>query len=370
MIKLNYKLIFYLIILLAIVIRTYFVFFTNFGWYGCDSNMYLKMGKAILDGNPISYFPNGYPLIAALVTLIFGIYTPTVLVIINIAVQVLTLFLAERILSHFGFGEKVKLIVVFLIAFYPDQLSRVRFIMTEPITVFLMMLTIYIFIKRKYYLTGFLSYLVYTFRPSLILFAPLIIIYQLYKKNKSSAGKIALGFSIGIILFALTDGLGLTAPLSSSTQNLLVAIHSHGYDIDFSMDNFTQDEIAHPIKTYLNFVVSHPIEYLEQRALVLWSLWGPYVPTELGIFANILHGLRFPFFIGAIITFIFRKQFENQKELIFILFLPVLSITAVHIMFFANQRHTFAAEPFVIILTVIGLNGLFFRDHLTKKIKD
>lgn len=356
MTNLNYRTIFYLILLLAIVIRIYFVFFTNFGWYGCDSTMYLKMGTAILDGNPISYFPNGYPLLTALVSLIFGINTPAVLVIINILVQILTLIIVERILSHFKLDEKVKLISVFLIAFYPDQLSRVRFIMTEPITVFLMMLTIYLFFKRNYYLTGFVSYLTYTFRPALILFAPLVIIYQLYKGNRSDAVRIAMGFGLGILLFVLTDFAGLTAPLGSSTQNLLVAVNSYGYNIDFAMYNFSQTQIAHPLKTYINFALSHPLEYLVQRALVLWSLWGPYVPTELGLFANILHGLRFPFFVGAFITFLLRKRFENQKELILLLFLPVISLTAVHIMFFANQRHTFTAEPFVIMLSVIGLD--------------
>ena len=76
MIKLSYQSICYLIFLLAIVIRIYFVFFTNFGWYGCDSEMYLKMGRAILDGKPISYFPNGYPLLVALVNSFSGFYTP------------------------------------------------------------------------------------------------------------------------------------------------------------------------------------------------------------------------------------------------------------------------------------------------------
>ena len=367
MLRLHYKSIFYLIILIALLIRVYFVFFTNFGWYGCDSEMYLKMGQAILDGKPISYFPNGYPLLVALVNLFSGYYTPTVLVIINIAAQILTLFIAERILLYFDLSDRIKIAAILLLAFYPDQLSRVRFIMTEPLSVLLMMLSIYLFLEKKYYLTGFLSYIVYAFRPSLLLFAPFVIIYQLYKKHVQSAFRLALGFAIGIALFLLSDASGLTAPLGSTTQNLLVAVNSSGYNIDFAMYNFTKEQIDHPVKTYLNFVGSHPLEYLKQRVLVLWSLWGPYVPTELGIFANVLHGLRFPFFIGAVITFLARKRFGVYKELIFILFLPVLSLTIVQLIFFANQRHTFAAEPFVIMLSVIGMAHFLARDF---KIKD
>jgi hypothetical protein len=220
------------------------------------------------------------------------------------------------------------------------------------------MLIIYLFLKKGYYVTGFLSYLVYTFRPSLLLIAPFTIIYQLYKKNKTSAGKITLGFILGIIVFILTDATGLTAPFNSPAQNLLVSINSYGYDIDFYLPNVPKEAFAHPVKTYLSYVVTHPINYLEQRVLVLWSLWGPYVPTNLGIFANILHGLRFPFFIGAIVTFLYRKRFGNKKDLILMLFIPVLSLTIIHMLFFANQRHTFAAEPFVVLLSIIGIDYL------------
>ena len=146
--------------------------------------MYLKMGKAILAGNPISYFPNGYPLLVAFVTLISGSYTLSALVVINITAQILTLLIAERILFRIGLEEKLRLIIIFLIAFFPDQLSRVRFIMTEPLSVLLVMLSIYLFIRKKYYLSGFTAYFSYLFRPSLILFAPILIFYQIYKGKK------------------------------------------------------------------------------------------------------------------------------------------------------------------------------------------
>ncbi|MDP2364739.1 MAG: hypothetical protein Q8M94_13350 [Ignavibacteria bacterium] len=355
MLKLNYRSIFYLIILMALVIRIYFVFFTNFSWYGCDSEMYLKMGKAIIDGEPISYFPNGYPLLVALTTLFFGNYTPTVLMIINIAAQILTLFIAEKILAQFELEGKVKLIVIVLIAFYPTQLSGVRFIMTEPLSVLIIMLSIYLFFTKKYSLFGFTSYLAYSFRPSLILFVPIVIIYQLYKGSKSSAGKMALGFATGIALFVLTDIAGLTASSGNQTQNILVSVQSYGYNINHSFSNYSPEQIEHPVKTYLNFAVSNPLEFLEQRVLSFWSLWGPYVPSQLGVIAMILHGLRFPFFIIALFTFFFRNRIEDKKDFIFILFIPVLSITLIHILFFSTQRHQFTAEPFVLILSVFGV---------------
>lgn len=251
-----------------------------------------------------------------------------------------------------------------MITFFPTQLSGVRFIMTEPITVLLMMLSIYFFFKKKYYLSGFTSYLTYSFRPSLLLFAPLVIIYELYKRNKSNAVRIALGFAIGLALFILSDISGLTAPSGNQTQNILVSVQSYGYNINYSFSNYSPEQIEHPIKTYIDFALTNPAKYLEQRFLSFWSLWGPYVPSQLGIYAMVLHGLRFPFFIVAVLTFLLRKRFGDKKDVIFILFMPVLSITVIQILFFSTQRHQFAAEPFVVILSVIGLCHL-----LRKKIK-
>ncbi len=358
MIKLSYKSLFYLILLVSFVARIYFVFFTNFTWFECDSEMYLKMGKAILDGNPISYFPNAYPLVVALVTFFSGSYTLSVLVAINIAAQILTLIIAERILFEIGIEDKTRLLIIFLIAFFPDQFSRVRFIMTEPLSVLSLMLCIYLFISKKYLLAGFTAYLTYSFRPSLILFIPILILYQIYKGNKTSAFKMAAGFAAGIGLFVLSDTIGLTAPPGNQTQNILVSIQSYGYNINHSFSNFTEEQISNPIATYINFAATHPIVYLEQRVLSLWSLWGPVVPTELGFWGMVLHGLRFPFFITAVITFLFRKRFGEMKDYIIILFAPVFSITFVHLLFFSTQRHQFAAEPFVLILSVIGIEYL------------
>ena len=364
MLKLSYKRVFYLIISIAFIARIYFVFFTSFTWYGCDTETYLKMGKAILDGKPISYFPNGYPLLVALVTFISGTYNLSVLVTINIAAQILTLLIAERILFKIGIEEKVRLIILFLIAFFPDQLSRVRFIMTEPLSVLLVMLSIYLFITKKYYLSGFSAYLSYAFRPSLILLLPILVFYQLYKGEKSDAAKIAAGIAVGFSLFVMTDITHLTAPSDNQTQNILVSIQSYGYNINHSFSDFNPEQIEHPVNTYITFALTKPAKYIKQRFLALWSLWGPYVPSQLGIFAMVLHGLRFPFFIIAVFTFLYIKRFGDKKDYIFILFSPVLSITFIHMLFFATQRHQFAAEPFVIILTVIGAD-YFLRKRLT-----
>jgi hypothetical protein len=215
--------------------------------------------------------------------------------------------------------------------------------------------SIYFFIKDKYFLSGFLSYLSYSFRPSLLLVAPLLIIYKLYKGDRINVIKLGTGFIIGMSLFVLSDITGLTAPAGNQPQNILVAIQSYGYNINHSFSNFTEEQIGNPVKTYLTFMITHPLVYIEQRLLSLWSLWGPYVPSEYGIIGMILHGLRFPFFVGAVTVFIFRKKFGEMKDSIIILFIPVLSVTVLQMLFFSTQRHQFPAEPFVIILSILGI---------------
>lgn len=367
MIKLSYKTAFYFIILIALAVRIYFVFFTGFGWYECDSETYLKMGQAILDGKPISYFPNGYPLLVALVLLTSGMSAPAVLVIINIFAQIISLFIAERILNYLNLAEGIKLIAVTLLTFYPDQLSRVRFIMTEPLTVLFILLSIYLLFSKKNFWSGFFAYISILYRPSLILFVPIVIIYQFYKNNKSASAKISLGVAAAALLFYILDLSGITAPQNNLTQNILVSIQSYGYKINHSLNTFTNDQIAHPIRTYFNYAIANPSDFLNQRLLSFWSLWGPYVPSELGIGAMILHGLRFPFFILAFLTFVFRKYHTNNCRYIFVLFTPVISITLIQMLFFSTQRHQFAAEPFVILLSVIGtsfwLNKLLHQNN-------
>ena len=174
------------------------------------------------------------------------------------------------------------------------------------------------------------------------------------------------GFAVGFSLLVLTNITGLTAPSDNQTQNILVSIQSYGYNINHSFSNFTAEQISNPIQTYFGFIISNPITYLEQRVLSLWSLWGPYVPSELGILGMILHGLRFPFFIVALLTIIFRKRLNINSDFLFILCAPVFSVTIVHLLFFSTQRHQFAAEPFVIILSVVGVEYYLKRKYVNE----
>ena len=94
--KFSYKNIFYLILFLALLSRVYIVFFSGLPWYGPDTGNYIKMARAIIDGNPISFFPNGFPLLLAGTILVSPDHFTLVLVILNILMQTGAIILIEK----------------------------------------------------------------------------------------------------------------------------------------------------------------------------------------------------------------------------------------------------------------------------------
>ena len=368
-IKITYKKLFYLILFLGLLARVYVAFFSGLGWYGHDTEIYLNMAKGIIDGKPISGFPNGFPLFLAGIMLLAEGSTQVILVVLNIVMQILVVLMIEKILTRYNVEEKVKLLVVLIIAFYPHIVGNVRFIYTESSALFLIVLSILLYTWQKYPASGFIGYLSYTFRPSLFLVLPFIIIYDFFRKKKKPALKTTIGFIIGLLLFTSLEWLGVVAPPSNQNYNTLVSISGYGYNLDFELKNLTETEIKQPVKTYFNFIVNHPVEYAKQRILSLWCLWGPLVqPKNSGLAGMILHGIRFPFFILAVFAFLFRKKMEYNKDFILLMSFPIISVTLIHFFTFSSQRHQFTAEPFAIVLSVLFLDYLIKSRKKSKKI--
>jgi hypothetical protein len=326
------------------------------------------MANGILHGKPISYFPNGYPLLMAGLVSLSAANAGLIAVMLNIFVQIASLIIIERILSKFKIRRAAILLILTLIAFYPNQVSRVRFIMTEPISVFLILLSILFYIKNNFSLSGFTGWLAYSFRPSLFLAAPFVFIKDLWSKNYVKFLKNISGFFAGSLIFAALTYFGVTASQSTQNYNPLVALQSYGYNLRWDLGSFTEEEKSSPYITYLKFAVNNPVEFTKQRALSFLSLWGPIVPTEYGFIGMMLHGIRFPFFLGALLVFLFRKKLQYDQNLILLLSFPVISVTVIQTLFFSNQRHQFAAEPFVITLAVLGLMELRIIKTLISRI--
>lgn len=357
----NYKSSFLSIICIALISRIIICFYSNLSWYTTDTYYYLKMADGILNGSPLSYFPNGYPLLIVLFKLFLpNLIIPIVLIITNITFQLLTLFLIERILNNFNISEQLRLISLFIVALYPNQLNYTRQLLTEASSLFFLTLTIFLYSNQKNLLAGFLGHLTAQFRPTLWPYLPIIILFELLKKNYKASLTLFFGFLIGVFVFFALENLEIIKPPNNLGLNLLISIQSDSYDIEYSIKNFSKEEQSSPLKTYIYFALNNPYRFLEQRLISLWVLWGPMPISNRGFFEKLLIAVRFPLFIISILTIIFYKKIGLQKDFVLIISLPIIIITAIHTMFFSQQRFTFVVEPFIIILSVL------FIDYIVK----
>lgn len=349
-----------LILILAFLIRIIVCFYSGLPWYNSDTYSYFEMADRILNGNPFSYFPNGYPLLIVLLKLLVSnSIIPEALIILNIIFQLMTLFSIERILKYYSVKERLRLITLLVIAIYPNQINYTRQLLTEASSLFFLILTIYLYTNKKNLLSGLIGYLTSQFRPTLLPFLPGLILFELLNKNYRNVLTLLGGFLIGLFIFLILEKTNIINPPNNLGKNLLISIQSDSYDIDWNTKNFTADGSSSPIKTYMNFAINNPVRFLEQRLISLWVLWGPLPVSHRGIFEKLLIAIRFPLFILSILAMIFYKRIGLQRDFVLIISLPIIIITAIHTMFFSQQRFTFVVEPFIITLSILFINHLY-----------
>ena len=91
-----------------------------------------------------------------------------------------------------------------------------------------------------------------------------------------------------------------------------------------------------------------------QRLKALWDLWGPW-PLEPGrsLASRITIGLRFPLLVAGLWGF-WRVRREPQAWLLVV---PVVVLTMLHVVFFGHPRFVLPAEPFLAIVMLGGLEA-------------
>jgi hypothetical protein len=360
----KYKYKFVAIIIIALISRVLVCFYSGLPWFVSDTYSYLEMGEAIINGVPISYFPNGYPLLIAFLKLIFfNDQLLVALIITNIFLQLLTIILIELTLRNLDVKDNLRLICLLIIAIYPNQLNYTRQLLTEVSSLFFLTLTLYFFSRNMNYMGGFTGYLSSQFRPTLLPLVPIQLVFEIFKKNYKKSVKLFLGFIIGLSVFIMLESFNIVKPAQNFGTNLLISIQSDSRNIIWEPKIFSEEEKLNPIKTYFTFIIENPKEYLKQRIISLWALWGPIPLTHRGAFEKFLIALRFPLLIFSIFAIFYRKRIGLSLDFIFIMSSPIILITLIHTLFFSQQRFTYVVEPFAIILSVI------FIDYVIKVLK-
>lgn len=359
---------FWLIIFVALSLRIFISFFTGLSWYSVDSYTYLDMADAILNGEPYSRFPNGLPLlIAGLKTFLPTSWIPASIIWANILASTaavgLTIGISKKITGNSLFACLAGLIL----AFYPNQLNYVRQILTEAPATFFLVFHAYLFFQRRYFSSAIILTIAVLFRSSLLPLVPLLLIFVFFFEKahnpKNSILKFLGGLASITLLYNSLVLFEIVKPAANLSANLLISISSYGGNIDYSLSGFTNAELDSALNTYFTFALENPWEYIKQRILSFNELWGwPSTGEPQRSFAKkLLIALRIPFFISAVVVFC-----QNLKiPQIWVLFSPVLVITAIHTMFFSTTRFSYVAEPFIIILTIILLESIY-KKWLTK----
>lgn len=355
----NYLYIFSSIILFAAILRIWVIYFSGQTWFSFDSYRYLEMADAILAGKPLHSYPNGYPLLIAILKFIIPEnLLPLALVTINLICQLTMLIIFEKILIRYKVNKLLILLTVLLITVYPNQIDWTRKILTETISTCLIIITIYFYTTKRHILTGIFGYIISTFRVVMLLFIPTLLLFIIFQKERSVTIKIICGFVIGIVLFLSLEFLGIIAPAENNTINLLLSTkRTMGVDDNYKPADFSEIELTHPFQTYINYAINNPYEFIKKRIAAFWHLWGLGITTKQNTwYWNMLFLIRFPLFIVSCLVFFYRKKFAEFKDLIEILFIPILLITIFHTLLFSGYRFTNNAEPSIIFLTVLGLN--------------
>ena len=340
----NITLLFLLII--AFFVRIIAATYTGMPHYTIDSQNYIWQAEILKKGGYNNYFPNGYPLII----LIVSMFSPLEigLLWLNIILSVFTILLVYLIAENLTGNFYTALLCAAVLTFYPTQVNYVHYILTEVPVTFFLALAVYLFQKEKLVYSGLALGFAIIIRTTLV-FVPFFFLLYLFFNNKRREGITWFLYFLIIPLLLMLWGYFVSGNFTlgrNFTHNIYVTINEH-YN-----ESYTKTQ---GITAYINYMIASPVQFLSDRVNSFWNLWG-FLPSVAEGFRDrfiyrILVGLRFPLLILGIYGYIK----SDSKRIPLLLLLPAISITLIHTVFFSNTRFTVPAEPFLIILAVIGV---------------
>lgn len=352
------------LISLSAVFKLTLLIVNSHTWVKIDSIGYITMAEKILEGKPISAFPNGYPLILLILMWLFGDHFLISAVLFSFILSVFSTILVFYIVKEIS-GSNAGLFAATLTSFFPNQIFYANDVLTEVPSTFFLLAAFLSFFRQKALLSGLLIGIAVWIRTS---FLPILLILPIsVLALNSERVKFALMFftGVGIVFSAdlILTSSGITAASSNFSVNLLLSINKRSYDSTFFADNrFTEDQILNPLKHYLSFAAENPKEFIIQRMASVWEMWFYSLKDSEGsVVLKIIKLIKTPFFLFSVyaVTKCFRDKYVR------LLFVPVFFLTLVHFLFFGEERFSFYAEPFTIMITVYVLHK-YFQDQIKK----
>lgn len=342
-------------------VRIALVYGAGLEWVAGDAESYLAQARALLDGEFVGYFPNGYPAVIAGVWSAVGRGALAPLVWLNVVLSVgvvVGVFYLAR--DWFGASEQQTGLVgasiaCLLIAHWPNHLRFVPRILTDIPATLLVTVGLWALVRRSGAFGGLALGAAVTFRPSLLPIWIGAVGLAIYRGDGRAAASCAVG---GLLPVGALVGFGFirTGELSiggNFSYNLLKGIGAFTEGSPLETPD-SRVSAASALGTYAEFVWSHPWMYLRQRMFELWEMWGPWPHGgERSLVSRFIIGLRTPLLLLAGWGF-WRRRTEWRS---WVLALPAVALTGVHFFFFGHPRFILPAEPGLAILASEALRG-------------
>ena len=318
-------------VVLSLAIRTILPFYFSSSWLTTDSKNYILQSEDLLNGTFGLYFPNGYPAIIALITLIFGNeHRDLCLIILNIILSTASVILFWFVIKKYFGASLFSFIALVLFAFYPNQLNYLRFILTEIPALFFLLLSFYFLSKRDKLIAALSIGIAVTIKTVLLPAILLFVIYLFYKRRFAN-GIIFIVVALIPILIMMIYGLIITGKFTlgySSIHNFYLTVYQPGLQ---------STNILDAISYYLNYAISHPFKFVIDRFNSLWEFWG-FLPSaneglRENLFVRLLVGIRFPLLLLASYGFIKTK--EDKVVVFSVIVIIIGNITAHCVLFYS-----------------------------------
>ncbi|WP_428675278.1 hypothetical protein [Reyranella sp.] len=350
------------ILLTALVLRLYMAFLAGVPHLGSDGLTYIEMADAILDGTPMSFFPNGYPILLAALAHLMGEADPQpawllMNVLMSTGIVAFVLLIAGRWLD-----PALALAAAAVIAVWPTQLYYTAQFLSDIPSAFFLTFGIHLALRQQPVAAGCVLGIAALVRdsllPSVLLLAA---IGMVAPERRRGVARLLLAVGVVQALEWILEARGVTAPSSTAGLNLLLAVTSMSTEgIPAAPPGLSPEQMAHPWATYFRFALEHPGTFILQRLASLYELWGPWPNAgdpgdPRGVLVRLVIGLRFPLLMLALGgLWIGRRHLET-----WMIAAPLIGLTAVHIAFFsASPRFTIPMEPTAIVLAALAVQRL------------
>jgi hypothetical protein len=350
------------LLLTALALRLYMVFLAGVPHLGSDGLTYIEMGDAILDGRPVSFFSNGYPIMLAALAHVMGEADPqpawlAMSTLMSTGIVAFALLIARRWLE-----PAFALAAAAVVAVWPTQLYYTAQFLSDIPSAFFLTFGIHLALRRQPVAAGFVLGIAALVRDSLLPVVMLLgAVGMIDPGRRRDMARLLLAVGVVQVLEWILEARGVTAPPSTAGLNLLLAVTSMSTEgIPAAPPGLSPEQMAHPWATYFRFALEHPGTFILQRLASLYELWGPWpnagAPgSPRGVLVRLIIGLRFPLLILALGgLWIGRRHLET-----WMVAAPLIGLTAVHVAFFsASPRFTIPMEPAAIVLAAFAVQRL------------